>query len=157
MARTASIATRPEPMAIAWSSSDRPSRTEPSAARAISVSASGSASAPSSPTILAKCAESSGTSTRRRSKRCVRDSTVTGTLRTSVVAKMNFTCAGGSSSVFSSALKGALGEHVNFVDQVDLVRATIGLYRALSMISRMLSTPVLEAASISSTSGCRPP
>ena len=42
---------------------------------------------------------------RRRSKRWQRDRTVTGTLRISVVAKMNFTCGGGSSSVFSSALK----------------------------------------------------
>ena len=42
---------------------------------------------------------------RRRSKRWQRDSTVIGTLRISVVAKMNFTCSGGSSSVFSSPLK----------------------------------------------------
>ncbi len=41
---------------------------------------------------------------RRRSKRWQRDSTVTGTLRISVVANRNFTCAGGSSSVLSSAL-----------------------------------------------------
>ena len=34
----------------------------------------------------------------------VRESTVTGTLFTSVVANRNFTCAGGSSSVFRSAL-----------------------------------------------------
>ena len=46
-------------------------------------------------------------SMRRRSKRWQRDSTVTGTLRTSVVAKMNFTCSGGSSSVFSRPLKAA--------------------------------------------------
>jgi len=44
-------------------------------------------------------------SIRRRSNRWQRDSTVTGTLRISVVAKMNFTCFGGSSSVFRSALK----------------------------------------------------
>ena len=41
----------------------------------------------------------------RRSNRWQRESTVTGTLRISVVAKMNFTCSGGSSSVFNSALK----------------------------------------------------
>jgi hypothetical protein len=34
-----------------------------------------------------------------------RDSTVTGTLRISVVAKMKTTCSGGSSRVLSSALK----------------------------------------------------
>ena len=63
----------------------------------------------------------SSASTRRRSKRWQRDSTVTGTLRISVVAKMNLTCGGGSSSVFSSALKAALRQHVHFVDDVDLV------------------------------------
>ena len=105
MARTLSVRMLPAPMASAWSSSDRPSRTEPCAARAISASASSSAVAPSLPAMPLKCATSAGTSTRRRSKRCVRDSTVTGTLRTSVVAKMNFTCSGGSSSVFRSALK----------------------------------------------------
>jgi hypothetical protein len=41
---------------------------------------------------------------RRRSKRWVRLSTVTGSFSTSVVANRNFTCAGGSSSVFSKAL-----------------------------------------------------
>ena len=44
---------------------------------------------------------------RRRSKRWHRDRTVTGTFCTSVVAKMNFTCGGGSSSVFSKPLKAA--------------------------------------------------
>ena len=55
--------------------------------------------------MRAKCADSSAIRTRRRSKRWQRDSTVIGTLRSSVVAKTNFTCGGGSSSVFSSALK----------------------------------------------------
>ena len=36
------------------------------------------------------------------------DSTVIGTLRISVVAKINFTCSGGSSSVFSKALQACL-------------------------------------------------
>ena len=44
----------------------------------------------------------------------------------SVVQKMNFTCSGGSSSVFSSALKAACGQHVDFVDDVDLVSTTTG-------------------------------
>ncbi|MNW08831.1 hypothetical protein D3C71_2056890 [compost metagenome] len=37
-----------------------------------------------------------------------RDSTVTGSFCGSVVASRNFTCSGGSSSVFSSALNAAL-------------------------------------------------
>ena len=44
-------------------------------------------------------------SRRFKSKRWQRDRMVTGTFRISVVAKMNFTCGGGSSSVLSSALK----------------------------------------------------
>jgi hypothetical protein len=55
--------------------------------------------------MRAQCADQHGRLDARRSKRWQRDSTVTGTLRISVVAKMNFTCGGGSSSVFSSALK----------------------------------------------------
>ena len=109
MARTFAAVTLPEPIASAWSSSDSPSRTEPWAARAISAMPSSSfASPPSLATMLPKCCISTGTSTRRRSKRWQRDSTVTGTLRTSVVAKMNFTCRGGSSSVLRSALNAPL-------------------------------------------------
>ena len=74
----------------------------------MTASASSSASPPSLAMMLLKCSISTGTSTRRRSKRWQRDSTVSGTLRTSVVAKMNFTCPGGSSSVFRSALKAPL-------------------------------------------------
>jgi len=60
---------------------------------------------PSVPATAAKCRHSVSWSTRRRSKRWQRDSTVTGTRRISVVANTNFTCGGGSSNVFSSALK----------------------------------------------------
>ena len=49
-------------------------------------------------------ATSTSASIRRRSKRWQRDRMVTGTLRISVVAKMNFACGGGSSSVFRKAL-----------------------------------------------------
>ena len=58
--------------------------------------------------LLGDAAEQAGqlgdAGSRRRSKRWQRERTVTGTLRISVVAKTNFTCGGGSSSVFSSAL-----------------------------------------------------
>ena len=92
---------------------------------------------------------------RRRSKRWQRESTVTGTLRISVVAKMNFTCGGGSSSVFNSALK-ALRESMWTSSTMNtLVRACSGRKRVASMISRTSSTPVREAASISTTSGWR--
>ena len=46
---------------------------------------------------------------------------VTGSFLISVVAKMNFTCGGGSSSVFRERVERRGREHVNFVDDVDLV------------------------------------
>ena len=64
--------------------------------------------------------------TRRRSKRWQRDSTVTGTLRSSVVANTNFTCGGGSSSVFSSALKALRDSMWTSSITNTLVRAWIG-------------------------------
>ena len=141
--------------AIAWSSSDSPSRAEPSAARAIRFSASGETSTPSARAMRAKWAESSATEMRRRSKRWQRDSTVTGTLRISVVAKMNFTCGGGSSSVFNRALKAGLLSMCTSSSTNTLVRACIGRKRTASMISRTSSMPLLLAASISTTSGWR--
>ncbi len=104
MSRTWAASTTPAPWAIAWSSIESPSRTEPSAARAIRASASGEISTFSASAIFAKWATSTSCGTRLRSKRWQRDRTVTGTLRISVVAKMNFTCSGGSSRVFRSAL-----------------------------------------------------
>ena len=105
MSRTCAASTTPPPCAIAWSSIDSPSRTEPSAARASSASASGEISTFSAWAILPKCSIRVSCGTRLRSKRWQRLSTVTGTLRISVVANRNFTCGGGSSSVLSSALK----------------------------------------------------
>ena len=61
-----------------------------------------------------------------KSKRWQRDRMVTGIFWTSVVAKMNLTCGGGSSSVLSRALNAAVREHVDFVDDVDLVARAAG-------------------------------
>ncbi len=145
----------PHRWAIAWSSSDKPSRTEPSAARAIMVERRrchlhrlGLGDAGEVPV-------SSASGMRRRSKRWQRDSTVTGTLRISVVAKTNLTCGGGSSSVFSSALKALRDSMCTSSMMKTLVRACSGRKRVASMISRTSSTPVLLAASISTTSGWR--
>ena len=102
--RTVSASIVPAPCAMAWSSSDSASRTEPSAARAIIASASGSMRTPSRAQMPARCDDSSPASTRRRSKRWQRDRIVTGTLRISVVANTNLACGGGSSSVFRKAL-----------------------------------------------------
>ena len=111
--------------------------------------------APSLAAIRPKCADSSDCDTRRRSKRWQRDSTVTGTLRSSVVAKMKVTWLGGSSSVLSSALKALRDSMCTSSTMNTFIRACIGRKRVASMISRTSSMPVREAASISSTSGCR--
>ena len=70
-----------------------------------------------------------------------------GDLVGSVVAKMNLTCSGGSSSVLSSALKAAAGEHVDFVDDVDFV-AGAGRGGGLRVVasSRIWSTRVVGGA-----------
>ena len=108
MSRMSPSFTVPAPWAMAWSNNERASRAEPSAARAIMASACCSALTPSlSHTELSR-PTSSSEDRRRKSKRWHRDNTVTGTLRISVVAKMNLTCSGGSSKVFSRPLKAAL-------------------------------------------------
>ena len=61
-------------------------------------------SKPSRTATSARRAATSSSVRRRKSKRWQRDRIVTGILLASVVAKMNLTCAGGSSSVFSRAL-----------------------------------------------------
>ncbi len=63
---------------------------------------------------------------RWKSKRWQREWIVSGTLCGCVVARMNTTCDGGSSSVLSSALNAARREHVDLVDDVDLVAAAGG-------------------------------
>ena len=94
----------PPPWLMAWSSSEVASRAEPSAARAISASASSGTAVPSAWAIPRSISIIRSGVIRLRSNLWQRLSTVTGTLRISVVAKMNFTCSGGSSRVFSSAL-----------------------------------------------------
>ena len=87
-----------------WSSRDSASRIAPSASRASSMAASGASSMPSCcATYVSRAAMSCGR-IRPKSKRWQRDRIVAGSLCTSVVAKMNSTCAGGSSSVLSRAL-----------------------------------------------------
>ena len=108
MSRTTSSSTFSAPCAIAWSSSERASRAEPSAARASIESAPGESVIFSLPATPSNNFVISSASRRRKSKRWQRDNIVTGTLRISVVAKINFTCPGGSSSVFSKPLKAAV-------------------------------------------------
>ena len=76
---------------------------------------------------------------------------VIGILCTSVVAKIKITYEGGSSSVFKSALKAPIESICTSSMIYTLNFPSTGEYDTSSMISRMLSTPLFDAASISIT------
>src|SRR5699024_5895582 len=91
-----------------------------------------------------------------KSNRWQREITVSGILCGSVVAKINTTCFGGSSNVFRSALN-ALVEIICTSSIIYTLYGTaLEAYFTLSRISRISSTLVLEAASISITSEIDP-
>ena len=85
-----------------------------------------------------------------------RDLMVAGTLCSSVVAKMNIRCSGGSSKIFSSALKAAVESMCTSSTIYTRLRTAAGVYTASSRRARTWSTPLLEAASSSSTSRMEP-
>ena len=87
---------------------DRPSLTDPSEALAINDNASVPIFAPSSAATSAKNFISSLIPTLFKSNLWQRERIVNGTLFTSVVAKINLTCSGGSSRVFKRALNALL-------------------------------------------------
>ncbi len=126
-ATSAWLTSAPSMRAIAWSSRLRPSRAEPSAARAISSIAGAATATCSAAATRVNRPASSAAEMRRRSKRWQRDSTVIGTLRISVVAKMKAMCGGGSSSVFSRALKAWVVSMWTSSRMNTLVRACSGL------------------------------
>src|SRR5437867_10632264 len=66
------------------------------------------------------------------------------------------TCGGGSSRIFSKALNAEVESMWTSSIIKILYRLRAGAYLALSRSSRILSTPVFEAASISKTSMDRP-
>ena len=84
------------------------------------------------------------------------ESMVAGILCTSVVANMKAACGGGSSSVFKSALKAAVESMCTSSMMYILYLPRVGTYLTLSRSSRTLSTPVLDAPSISKTSTDEP-
>ena len=81
-----------------------------------------------------------------------RDKIVAGSLCRSVVAIMKTTCAGGSSRILSRALKAEVDSMWTSSMMKILYRLRAAAYLAFSRSSRILSTPVFEAASISKTS-----
>ena len=88
---------------------------------------------------------------RWKSYRWQREIMVAGTLWTSVVARINLTYSGGSSMTFSNAPH-ALGESMCTSSMIyTLYFPSVGRYATSSRISRILSTPLFEAASISIT------
>ena len=93
---------------------------------------------------------------RRKSKRWQRLKMVGSTRWGSVVASTNTTRGGGSSRVLSRALKAAVESMWHSSTTYTFQRACTGAKRERSISSRMLSTPVLEAASISITSRALP-
>ena len=105
---TVAAAILPFPKTMAWSNIESPSRADPSAARATIFNASSSASIFSAVKTLWKSLTKVSILIRCKSKRWQRDKIVTGTLRISVVAKINITWAGGSSRVFNKALNALL-------------------------------------------------
>ena len=93
----------------------------------------------------------------RNSKTCARERIVSGILSASVVAMMKTTCGGGSSIDLSSALNDEDESWCTSSMMKTRFRSRTGAIASPLMItSRMLSTPVCVAASISSTSMSRP-
>src|SRR5690625_1736280 len=91
-----------------------------------------------------------------KSNRCHLEIIVNGILWGSVVARINTTCAGGSSNVFNRALN-ALTEIICTSSIIYTLYGTVvGAYFTLSRISRISSTLVFDAASISITSEMEP-
>ncbi len=90
---------------MAWSVSDSASRIEPRAARESWRKAPASASMPSACSTVPRWRWTVSGAIGRRLNCRQRLSTVTGTFCGSVVASTNFRYSGGSSSVFSIALK----------------------------------------------------
>ena len=79
---------------------------------------------------------------------------MTGIFLTSVVAKINFKCGGGSSKVFKRPLNACLLNICTSSKIITLYFALVGLYFDDSINSRTSSIPVLDAASISKISRC---
>ena len=84
-----------------------------------------------------------------KSNRCARERIVSGTLSISVVAKINLTCSGGSSSVLRSALNALFPSICTSSIIYTLNFPKVGKNFASSIIARILSTSALLAPSIS--------
>ena len=137
---------------IAWSKTDKASRTDPSEDLAMIASALSSTLACSLVAMPLKKSCISSILILRKSNLWHLDKIVTGIFFTSVVAKINLRWAGGSSKVFNRALKACFDNMWTSSMINTLYFALAGKYCADSKISLISSIPVLEAASISKIS-----
>ena len=135
-----------------WSSSDSASRMPPSARPAISSAALRSSLRFSHCATCSRWSAISCASRRLKLCRWQRESIVAGTLLSSVVARMNTRCSGGSSRIFSSALNAAVDSMCTSSMIYTRFLTETGENTASSRSWRTLSTPLLDAASISTTS-----
>ncbi len=122
------------------------------AERASAATASGGISIDSSAAALRTTLAICSTVGRWKSKRWQRSTTVAGTLFASVVASTNTVFGGGSSSVFRNAFHAAVESMCASSRMYTLRRPLTGAYATLSRSSRMSSTELFDAASISITS-----
>ncbi len=129
----------------------------PSAARAMSLSASSATFSCSAAAIFFSCPAIARSEIVRSSCTCERDTIVSGIFCSSVVAIMNTTYGGGSSIDFRSAANDPFESWCTSSMMKILYRSRAGgIDRPEMMTSRTLSTPVCVAASISRTSMSRP-
>lgn len=124
----------------------------PAASRAMAFRACSSAVTPSALTIRASCAAMTSSEIGWNSRRWQRDVMVGSTLSASVVARMNLTQGGGSSSVLRSALKASLVSWCTSSMMKTLNGQLAGENWHSSRIFLASSIERLEAASISTTS-----
>ena len=135
-----------------WSRMLSPSRTEPSAFAAMSLSASSLTSMPWSLHIAFIPLTSVFSDTLLKSRRIHLESIVAGSFCGSVVASMNTTYSGGSSRVLSSALNASVESICTSSIIYIFFLPIAGGYFTLSRSSLIFSTPLFDAASISMTS-----
>ena len=128
------------------------SRSLPAPARAMAETASSSYSFPMPSRMRFKCVSRSSSGMSLKSSRIQRERMVAGILCGSVVARMKMAWAGGSSSVFNSALKALSVSICTSSTIYTLYFPETGGYCTFSRRSRISLTPLLEAASISKMS-----
>jgi len=145
------------PKDIHWSKTLKASLIPPSALRAIKPSASSSACIPKSSTTTFNLLTMSARLILLKSNLWHLDRMVRGILWGSVVARTKMTCAGGSSSVFSRALKASVVSICTSSIIYILYLPSVGANFTFSLKSLISSIPRFEAASISITSIELPP